>query len=104
MGIPSQRRPVVILSCVILLLGVSRAQTFDVNGSPQSPQPESGSGFGWGSSIDVARKARAAEDALKRGEYAIAANYADQAAKSAPHNPDLWFLLGYSSRLAGHYQ
>src|SRR5262249_6166353 len=89
----------------LLLTAFASAQTFDVNGSPQgSDKAGSGSNLGWGSSIDVARKARAAEDALKRNDYPAAANYAEQAAKSAPQNAELWFLLGYSARLAGRNQ
>ena len=60
--------------------------------------------MGWGSSIEVARQARAAQDALNKGNYAAAVDYAQRATRSAPHNPDFWFLLGYSARLAGRYQ
>ncbi len=60
--------------------------------------------MGWGSSIDVARQARAAQDALKRNDYAAAVSFAERAAKSAPQNPELWFLLGYCARLEEHYQ
>jgi tetratricopeptide (TPR) repeat protein len=59
--------------------------------------------LGWGSSIEVARQARAAEDALKRGDYNSAVTFAEQAAKAAPQNADLWFLFGYAARMAGHY-
>jgi tetratricopeptide (TPR) repeat protein len=88
------------------------AQTFEINGQPAPPQegpqkkksqqngPPSGA-LGWGTSIDVARQARAAESALKRGDAASAANYALNAAKAAPQNAKLWFLAGYASRLAG---
>ena len=65
--------------------------------------PQSGPDFSWGSGIDVARQARAAQDALKRNDYAAAVSYAQQAAKSAPQNAELWFLLGYSARLAERY-
>ncbi len=51
----------------------------------------------------MARQARAAQDALKRNDYAAAVSYAEQAAKSAPQNAELWFLLGYSARLAERY-
>jgi tetratricopeptide (TPR) repeat protein len=66
--------------------------------------PQSGSNLGWGSSIDVARRARAAQEALQRNDYSAAVTFADQAAKSAPQNAELWFLLGYADRLAEHYQ
>jgi tetratricopeptide (TPR) repeat protein len=112
--------------CSLLFLGVAaRAQTFEINGqqqsqtSAQSPgkakakasgkksapaQPSAGGGIGWGSSIEVGRMARAAEDALRKGNPAAAANYAQRAVQAAPQNSKLWFLLGYTSRLAGHYQ
>jgi len=91
------------------------AQTFEV-GSPdnsqpnhqhqkaQPHQPSSDSGMGWGSSIEVAREARAAREALQRNENRSAAAHAARAAKAAPQNPDLWFLYAYAARLAGDYQ
>jgi tetratricopeptide (TPR) repeat protein len=96
---------------MILSLGLARAQTYDINGQgpsassdKQAPKtsnqnPQSGSDFSWGSGIDVARQARAAQDALNRNDYANAISYAQQAAKSAPQNAELWFLLGYAARL-----
>jgi len=57
--------------------------------------------LGWGSSIEVGRNARAAEDALRRGNPAAAADFAARAVKAAPRDAKLWFLLGYTSRLAG---
>lgn len=101
--------------CTVALLSSALAQTYDINGqgssapkqssSQESPQSSSqnGSGFGWGSSIEVSRLARAAQDALKRGDYKAAAGYAESAAKSAPQNADLWFLLGYVERLNEHF-
>ena len=62
------------------------------------------SGIGWGSSIEVGRLASAAEDALRRGNPSAAADYAQRAVKAAPQDNKLWFLLGYTSRLAGRYQ
>lgn len=76
--------------------GVAKAQ-------PQATAPAQG-GFGWGSSIEVGRMARAAQDALRRKNYAQAANFADRAVKAAPQDPRLWFLLGYTNRLAGRHQ
>jgi tetratricopeptide (TPR) repeat protein len=110
--------------CIVLLIGSALAQTYDINGqgaaapgptsndqkpkaaAPDSAQDsgQSGSGLGWGSSIDVARQARAAQDALKRNDFAAAVSFAERAAKSAPQNAELWFLLGYCDRLADHYQ
>jgi len=60
--------------------------------------------MGWGSSIEVAREARAAREALQRNENRSAAAHAARAAKAAPQNPDLWFLYAYAARLAGDYQ
>ncbi len=51
----------------------------------------------------VARQARAAQDALQRNDYVAAVSYAQQAAKSAPQNAELWFLLGYAARLNEKY-
>lgn len=101
---------------VLGLQGQSLGQTYDVGGSnapppnqqttqkPSSDAQQSGPDFSWGSGIDVARQARAAQDALKRNDYAAAVTYAEQAAKSAPQNTEMWFLLGYTARLAERYQ
>ncbi|MGC2195664.1 MAG: tetratricopeptide repeat protein [Terriglobales bacterium] len=59
--------------------------------------------MGWGSSIAVAREARAAREALQKSDYRSAASHAARAAKAAPQNPDLWFLFAYAARLAGQY-
>ena len=60
--------------------------------------------MGWGSNIQNARLARAAEMALKDGKYPAALEYAQRAAQGAPNDPQLWFLLGYCARLAGKTQ
>ncbi len=100
------------------LCGLAAAQTFEVGGQDNSAsqrkqgknkpaassQGQSGPDFSWGSSIDVARQARAADEALKRNDYAAGISYAQQAVKSAPQNPDFWFLLGYAARLGEKYQ
>ena len=107
-----------------MLLGLLRpafGQTYDVGGGgsssasatsqqtskkpqqQQSDASQSGPDFSWGSGIDVARQARAAQDALKRNDYTAAVSYAEQAAKTAPQNAELWFLLGYCARLAERY-
>ncbi len=99
--------------------GLGAAQTYDVGGSAPDPSKpdsgkqekqapannsaQSGSDFSWGAGIQVAREARAAQDALKRNDYAAAVNYAQQAANSAPQNSELWFLLGYAARLNERY-
>ena len=105
--------------CIVMVLGLlgrSPGQTYDVGGGgtpaasnkqtnkkPAGEAPQSGTDFSWGSGIDVARQARAADAALKRNDYAAAVSYAEQAAKSAPQNAELWFLLGYAARLDEKY-
>jgi tetratricopeptide (TPR) repeat protein len=87
------------------------AQTYDVGPGASSPssQPtegvasQNGQDLSWGSGIQVARQAHAAQDALQRNDYAAAVSYAQQAAKSAPQNAELWFLLGYAARLDQRY-
>jgi tetratricopeptide (TPR) repeat protein len=64
----------------------------------------SSSGMGWGNSIEVARQARAAEQALNSGNYAAGVEFAERAANAAPQNTDFWFMLGFAARLAGQYQ
>ena len=100
--------------CIVVLFGCALGQTYEVNGqggtSPSNQtQKNSANGasqgdLGWGSGIEVARQARAAQDALKRGDYAAAVSFAERAAKAAPQNAELWFLLGYAARLDGRYQ
>ena len=106
-----------------LLIPCALAQTYEINGqsgasptsdgraagnpsepSNQDSPNQTGADFSWGSSIDVARQAHAAEDALKRNDYAAAVSFAERAAKSAPRDAELWFLLGYCARLDEHYQ
>jgi len=98
------------LLVVSLLLGAflraTMAQTYKVNSgsppkqqnTPQTAPPQKQ--LGWGSNIQTARLARAAETALKAGQYAAAVEYAQRAADSSPNDPQLWFLLGYAARLA----
>lgn len=73
--------------------------------SAQTPGAQSQSGtqsLGWGSNIQNARLARAAQAALQRGDHGLALSYAQRAAQSAPNDPQLWFLLGYAARLNGN--
>jgi tetratricopeptide (TPR) repeat protein len=91
---------------------MGQSQTFDVGGgnsssgkqSNKTTNGQSSQDFSWGAGIQVARQARAADEALKRNDYAAAVNFAQQAAKSAPQDPELWFLLGYCARLNEKYQ
>ncbi|HLK34348.1 MAG TPA: tetratricopeptide repeat protein, partial [Terriglobales bacterium] len=110
------RIQIVIMACALLCAGATglSAQTFDINGQSQpspaahkkgqkaaAPWARAPQGIGWGASIEVARVARAAQDAMRRGEYAKAADFAQRAANAAPQNADLWFTYGYAARLAG---
>ena len=105
---------------VFFVAAASVAQTFDVNGSnssaaspPSKKQAASRShdhsttnnesGMGWGSGIEVAREARAAQIALQHGDAREATEHAQRAVNSAPQNPDLWFTLAYAARLSGQY-
>ncbi len=110
-----------MLFSLVFASGWVLAQTYEVNGQAAPPPPEKQekqqqkagadaasrpataeqNTLGWGSNIEVDRQARAAQDALKRGDYANAASFAERAAKSAPQNAELWFLLGYAARLGG---
>lgn len=101
--------------CLVMIIGLRSpgvCQTYDLGGKTSSAQQTDQSGsssqsennFSWGAGIEVARQARAAQDALKRNDFSAAVNYAQQAAKSAPQNPELWFLLGYAARLDQKYQ
>ncbi|HEU5451835.1 MAG TPA: tetratricopeptide repeat protein, partial [Terriglobales bacterium] len=114
----------IICSLAALLCVTAAAQTFEISpqGGENPPPPaspaakngkntrrapaaaarQSGSTLGWGSNIEVARQARAAEDAVKKGNYALATQYAQRAAEAAPHDSHLWFLLGYAARLSGN--
>lgn len=82
------------------------AQTYkvgaDANTKTQNnpDKPSQQKSLGWGSNIENARLARAAEQALKSGNYSVAMDYAQRATQGAPNDPHLWFLLGYAARLA----
>ncbi len=97
--------------CLVILVSVFlqpvSAQTYDVGGKPssagQNGQQSGGNDFSWGSGIEVARQARAADDALKRNDYPTAVAHAQQAANAAPQDAELWFLLGYCARLNSQY-
>jgi len=72
-------------------------------GAAAAGAPAAPGNLSWGAGIDVTRDARAATQALKRGNPSDAAMYAQRAVTKAPQNAKLWFLLGYTSRLAGRY-
>ena len=79
----------------------------DASKSPQAGTKQAQSAeqpLGWGSNIENARLARAAELALQHGDHALALDYARRAAEAAPSNPQLWLLLGYAARLNAKLQ
>ena len=116
------------LSCSLFLVNFGWAQTFDLNSKPQDqnqksqPKQNSGkrqsagrtssggggstacgtTGSGWGGSIEAGRYARAAEKALANGNPSAAMGYAEHLTQAAPSDACNWFLLGYTSRLAGN--
>src|SRR5450755_518023 len=122
----SSLRAVVLAGMLWLIAAICCAQTFEVapvGGDPKPTRATSGKtaektssktagtiktqaapSLGWGSGLEVAQQARAAQAALAAGDYAAASSHAERAAKAAPQNADLWFLFGYAARLAGRYQ
>lgn len=107
----------IFIALLFLLAATSllSAQTFEVNQGSSSKKPakrapakpseaENQTGIGWGSGIEVARQARAVQQALDKGDYRAAIGSANRAANAAPQNADLWFLLGYAARLGGDYK
>jgi tetratricopeptide (TPR) repeat protein len=120
--VPVKTRTVPLILFALLLPVAALSQTYEVDGQQAQPSANSTNaqhqkknqpaqsnaagenGIGWGSSIEVGRLARAAEDALRRGNPSAAADYAQRAVNAAPQDNKLWFLLGYTSRLAGRYQ
>jgi len=119
----------VLLAVLGLSLALS-AQTFEIGGQsqqrPQIQQQKSGtakkkagkvdsqsasalvtedeqSGIGtFGSSIEATREQRAADDALKHNNTAVAYTHAKRAVEMAPGDKSTWFTLGYAARLSGH--
>ena len=102
------------MAFTLLVCATSIAQTFEVGAPDKASPPKPGkkvsrpsttqdSGMGWGSSIEVAREARAAKTALDRGDYKTGLMYAERATNAAPQNADLWFLVAFAARLAGQY-
>ncbi len=115
------KRVIAVLAFCSLMMftGGLAAQTFEVPGQSQPAQQphakpgkkgkaaaasQASPGIGWGSSIEVGRMARAAQDALAHNNPVQAATFAERAANAAPQDAKLWFLLGYTSRLAGRNQ
>ena len=84
------------------------AQTYQIGPDTSKPsehqQKNAQPDLGWGSSIENARLARSAQQAIERGDRVQALEYAQRAAQEAPNDPQLWFLLGYAARLNARYQ
>ena len=120
-----RRNVFLICSLAVLACAPLAAQTFEITpqggaqaapGSPQQPktqkkgQSSSASGsssqgsLAWGSSIEVARQARAADTALRRNDYHGALVYAERAAHAAPQDINMWLMYGYAARGAGKMQ
>jgi len=101
-------------ACVFVLgavASVADAQTYNLGSDPSTPaQPQTDKAqstnqpLGWGSNIENARLARAAELALQHGQHALALAYARRAALAAPNDSQLLFLLGYAARLNAKFQ
>lgn len=95
-----------LIAAFMALCCVMDAQVYSVQpGAPATPQAQSADQkLGWGSNIENARLAQAAELALQHGDHALAYDYARRAAEAAPSDPQLWFLLGYAARLNSRFQ
>ncbi len=117
-----RRTLVVWLFCSLAVLACSplAAQTFEISpqggaqATPAQPQAKSGKknaaaapsqgSLSWGSSIEVARQARAADTALRRNDFSGALTYAERAAHAAPQDINMWLMYGYAARGAGKLQ
>ncbi|PYX73489.1 MAG: hypothetical protein DMG78_08855 [Acidobacteria bacterium] len=92
------------LVTALMLLGRGAGQTYDLgSGKKTDQQSSNGNDLSWGAGIGVARQARAADEALKRNDFAGAVAHAQQAVNEAPQDAELWFLLGYAARLNAQY-
>ncbi|PYY14759.1 MAG: hypothetical protein DMG61_08815, partial [Acidobacteria bacterium] len=120
---PAPMFPRVLLLVFVLVASMS-AQTFEIGGQQSQPQqqsqtprkkagkssapavqtqPQEESGIGtFGESIAVQREQRAADDALRHNNAAVAYMHAKRAIEMAPGDSGRWFTLGYAARLAGH--
>ena len=96
---------ITFLALLITLVFPAKGQVFSVSPDAAKGQASSaGQQLGWGSNIQNARLARAAEVALEHGDHTLAVDYAQRAAQAAPGDPQLWFLLGYTARLDAKFQ
>jgi tetratricopeptide (TPR) repeat protein len=110
----SDKNTILSIACTLAFVGAVSAvsaQTYQL-GPETSKEPQTqkqqnqpaGQTLGWGSNIQNARLARAAQMALQHGDRALALDYARRASQAAPDDPQLWLLLGYAARLNGRNQ
>ena len=95
---------ITFLALSITLFCPAQGQVFSVSPDASKGQASAGQQLGWGSNIQNARLAHAAELALEHGDHTLAVDYAQRAAQAAPGDPQLWFLLGYTARLDAKLQ
>src|SRR5260221_10851255 len=94
----------------VALAIAAHAQTYqigsDTSNSPQATknQTKTGQSLGWGTNIQNARLAHAAQLALQHGDRVHALEYARRAVEASPNDPQLLFMLGYAARLNGKCQ
>jgi tetratricopeptide (TPR) repeat protein len=109
------RYGLVLIALATALSASGQVETYKLGSTPlpqsqkpraqsQAPEKASEKTLGWGSNIQNARLARAAETALQNRNYPAAVDFAQRAAQSAPNDAQLWFLLGYAARLDGKPQ
>src|SRR2546426_12326867 len=108
---PRQRLHLAVV-CLLLLNLTLLAQTFEISpggSAPTAPAKRKSkaapnqsapaeNGIGWGSGIEVARQARAAQQALQKNDYAAAVNYGTPTGNAPPQNTALWVPPWYSRR------
>lgn len=101
---------IALVTVFVASASVGNAQVYNVDQPDSNPAPvqtkptqTQDQQLGWGSNIQNARLARAAQLALQRGDHAQALDYARRAAQTAPNDPQLWLLLGYAARLNSRY-
>ena len=96
-----------VMQTSVALACAAYAQTYQVGAASEQPATSSSatqqSSLGWGSNIQNARLAHAAEVALQQSHREEALALAERAAQAAPNDPELWFLLGYAARLNGKF-
>src|SRR5947207_941845 len=121
---PTPMFPRALILFFALVASIS-AQTFEIGGQQSQPQPQSqvprkktGKASGaaavqaqqqeqpgigtFGESISVQPEQRAADEALRHNNAAVAYAHAKRAIEMAPGDPGRWFTLGYAGRLSGH--